>query len=112
MRESLQLFHDIAHNPVFAHAAFALFFNKRDLFAAKLPRVPLSVCFAQYTGKSEQEAEQFIVAQFDAQMPAARLQDGRVYRYTTCATDTNQMAVVWRALMDVYYRSVMQKAGF
>ncbi len=110
MHESLQLFGSLVNDAALSHASLAVFYNKKDLFSAKLRTVPLTVCFPEYAGSTEADAEAYIVEQFEKKLNSAP-QRG-VYRYTTCATDTGQIGVVWRALMDVYYRAAMSKAGF
>lgn len=51
MRESLTLFASISNSIWFKNTSIILLLNKIDLFAEKLERVPLSVCFNDYNGK-------------------------------------------------------------
>lgn len=107
MTESLQLFGQLLENPLFARTPVAVFYNKKDLFHEKIRRVPLSVCFPEYSGTpgDEDAAQQYIVDKFEKCASGKR----KLFRYITCATDTAQMEVVWRALMDVY---LTQAVGF
>lgn len=50
MQESLKLFDSICNSPWFAIIHFILFLNKKDLFAEKIKRSPLNVCFPEYKG--------------------------------------------------------------
>ena len=50
MQESLKLFDSICNSPWFADIHFILFLNKKDLFAEKIHRSPLTVCFPEYKG--------------------------------------------------------------
>ncbi len=53
MHDSLNLFSDICNNQYFVETSMILFLNKSDLFAEKISKVPLSVCFEDYEdGKS------------------------------------------------------------
>jgi GTPase SAR1 family protein len=50
MHESLQLFEDIAKNPLFRDTPIFIFLNKKDLFEEMIPKYPLSYCFPEYDG--------------------------------------------------------------
>ncbi|CAE7466559.1 gpaH [Symbiodinium microadriaticum] len=50
MQESLQLFEDIAKNPLFRDTPIFIFLNKKDLFENMIPKYPLSNCFPEYDG--------------------------------------------------------------
>lgn len=50
MQESLKLFDSICNSPWFAEIHFILFLNKKDLFAEKITRSPLTICFPEYKG--------------------------------------------------------------
>lgn len=51
MHESLMLFDSICNNKFFIDTSIILFLNKKDLFADKIKKSPLSMCFPEYTGK-------------------------------------------------------------
>jgi hypothetical protein len=57
MHESLQLFGEVCNNKWFVNTAVILFLNKKDLFAEKIKKVDLNICFPQYTGKEEEREE-------------------------------------------------------
>ena len=50
MKESILLFDEICNSPWFRDTTFLLFLNKTDLFREKIVRVPLKVCFPDYSG--------------------------------------------------------------
>jgi len=50
MHESLQLFEDIAKNPLFRDTPIFIFLNKKDLFEEMIPKYPLTNCFPDYDG--------------------------------------------------------------
>jgi GTPase SAR1 family protein len=51
MQEALKLFKDICSTKWFVDTDIILFLNKKDLFAKKIVKQPLSICFPDYTGK-------------------------------------------------------------
>ena len=51
MIESMQLFESICNNRWFINTSIILFLNKTDLFAIKITKSPLTICFPNYTGK-------------------------------------------------------------
>lgn len=52
MHESLMLFDSICNNKFFIDTSIILFLNKKDLFAEKIKKSPLTICFPEYTGRS------------------------------------------------------------
>ena len=52
MHESLMLFDSICNNKFFIDTSIILFLNKKDLFAEKIKKSPLTICFPEYTGKT------------------------------------------------------------
>lgn len=54
MQESLKLFDSICNNKWFTDTSIILFLNKKDLFEEKIRKSPLTICFPEYTGISEQ----------------------------------------------------------
>jgi guanine nucleotide-binding protein subunit alpha len=50
MAESLVLFESVINSRWFLRTSIILFMNKIDLFAAKLPKVPLERFFSDYAG--------------------------------------------------------------
>lgn len=45
------LFDSICNNKFFIDTSIILFLNKKDLFAEKIKKSPLTICFPEYTGK-------------------------------------------------------------
>lgn len=52
MQESLKLFDSICNNKWFTDTSIILFLNKKDLFEEKIRKSPLTICFLEYTGKT------------------------------------------------------------
>ncbi len=66
-----------------------------DLFAEKIAKVPLTVCFPDYDGENTYEAgSEFLKNQFEAKN---HNDEKVVYTHITCATDTDNIAAVFNA---------------
>ena len=66
MAESLRLFDSICNNNWFVSTSLILFLNKKDLLAQKIRRIPLTVCFPEYSGQNTyEEAAVYIQRQFE-----------------------------------------------
>ena len=65
IKESIQLFGNIATNRWFENTSLVLFLNKTDLFAKKIVTTPLSDTFPEYEGKPGDlyQAQNFLVKQ-------------------------------------------------
>ena len=50
MSDSIELFEEICNLRWFIQTAMILILTKKDLFAIKIQKVPLSVCFDDYDG--------------------------------------------------------------
>jgi len=109
MHEALKLFKDICNTKWFAETAIILFLNKKDLFEKKIPQVPLTVCFPDYKGSSNyEEAARYIEDQFLAQNEnPSKL----IYTHQTCATDTENISVVFRAVQDIILNKILDTLG-
>lgn len=107
MFESLKLFKEICNSPWLSTAPVILFLNKSDLFKQKLAKASLSICFPEYNGGDDFETacqfvqEKFLSLNGNASKP--------IYPHVTCATDTQQIHVVFNAVTDILLRSVFEK---
>lgn len=107
--EALNLFEEICNSRWFRETSMILFLNKRDLFAEKCQKVSLSVCFPDYTGDDSYEAgAHFIQEQFESKN---RNPEKQIYTHLTCATDTENIAVVFNAVKDIIIRKSLNEAG-
>jgi guanine nucleotide-binding protein G(i) subunit alpha len=96
MHEALELFEEICNNHYFRDSAMVLFLNKKDLFADKINKVDLRVCFPQYDGGQEFDtAAGYIERQF---LEKSHDKDKLIYTHITCATDTENVRVVFDAV--------------
>lgn len=109
MRESLLLFEEICNCRYFKATSFIIFFNKKDLFEQKIKQVDLTPCFPNYTGgKNYQTALDFIIERF---LEKNRSRQRQIYTHTTCATDTDQMRVVFDAVKNIVLHDNLRDAN-
>jgi len=109
MTEALNLFEEICNSRWFGDTNMILMLNKRDLFAEKILRVPLRVCFPEYGGSDDyQEACDYVKNQFESRNKnSAKV----IYTHVTCATDTQNITVVFNAVKDIIIRQSLGQAG-
>lgn len=107
--EALKLFRDICNTKWFVDTAIILFLNKKDLFEKKIKKVPLTVCFPDYKGdNSYNDASKYIADQFLAQNENS---NKLIYVHYTCATDTDNITVVFKACQDIILNKIINKMG-
>mmetsp|Transcript_26 Transcript_26/g.59 ORF Transcript_26/g.59 Transcript_26/m.59 type:complete len:354 (+) Transcript_26:160-1221(+) len=110
MHESLQVFRELCESEVLQGAAVILFLNKRDIFAKKIKRTPLTVCFADYKGANDYKpTSQYIRNQFVG-MKLKRKR--KIYPHITCATDTNNVKRVFESVKDFMVSRILSDVGF
>jgi len=106
--ESLMLFDQVVNGRWFMDSSIILFLNKSDLFADKISRAPLSVCFPEYEGSTYDEAKEFIKNLFLSKNSAP---DKTVYVHFTCATDTENIKKTFSIVQSVVVRQVELTSG-
>jgi len=110
MEESLELFEEICNSKWFTKTAMILFLNKIDLFKEKITKVSLKVLFEDYEGNTDFEAaSQFIQHKF---VGLNRNQSKKIFVHTTCATDTEQVKVVFDAAKEIIISQNLERLGF
>jgi len=109
MQESLQLFKELCNTAWFAPTAFILFLNKKDIFAEKIKKVPLTVCFPEYTGPNTFEAAYTFIR--DKFLELNENKTKTLYAHPTCATDTENIIVVFNAVRDIILKKSLAKIG-
>lgn len=81
----------------FTRTSIVLFLNKIDLFKQKIPKIPLSNFFEEYTGGSDiNKAAKYILWRF-TQTNRAKLS---IYPHLTQATDTGNIRLVFAAVKE------------
>jgi len=109
MHESLKLFEEICNNQFFFSTPMILFLNKRDIFAEKIKKIPLTVCFPEYTGGNDYDkATKFISDKFLSKNKNSKRQ---IYPHLTCATDTGNIKAVWKFCRDIVLRIALEVIG-
>lgn len=105
MTEALALYEDISNSEWFHETAVILFLNKKDLFKEKIEVVPLKDYFPAYTGKTYEEATEFVMGLFKDRNHQFHKD---FYYHVTCATDTNQIRDVFNDVKDIIIKRVLK----
>jgi len=109
MHESLLLFKNICNSMWFQNTPIIIFLNKRDIFLEKIRNVDLKVCFPDYDGGLDYDnASKFINKQFLGMNENPKK---LLYTHFTCATDTDNIVVVFKAVKDIVLRQGLQTMG-
>jgi len=110
MTESLELFEEIANSKWFTKTAVILFLNKSDLFREKIRVKDLSVLFQDYTGGNDFDlACKFIQEQF---VGKNRNPNKKIFSHVTCATNTENVKVVFGAAKEIIIGQNLERLGF
>jgi len=129
MHESIKLFGDVINNRWFEKTSVIIFLNKKDLFKEKIQKVPLTYAFEDFNeslviesikndGKKEEIkqmnelGEKYVAGMafiLDQLMCCDNTEEGRnIYFHQTCATDTENIRVVWTAVQDIFLQKMLQ----
>ncbi|XP_028273368.1 guanine nucleotide-binding protein subunit alpha-14-like [Parambassis ranga] len=108
LNESLALFKTILSYPWFQESSTILFLNKTDLLQEKITQSHLATYFPEYTGpqRDAESAKKFILKMY------VDRHTGRhkpLYNHYTCATDTENIRVVFKAVKDTLFRDNLEK---
>jgi len=110
MEESLELFAEIANSKWFTKTAIILFLNKSDLFREKIAKVNLKILFPQYEGGNNfEEGHKFIQDKF---MVLNRNANKKIFAHVTCATDTENVKIVFDAAKEIIISQNLERLGF
>lgn len=114
MVEAIDLFDEIANNRYFYKSSMILFLNKRDLFEEKITRVDIKTvdAFSDYVKEADTDYDagiKYFLAKFLARSKA---DDKVIYHHITCATDTENVEVVFNACKDIILRDNLKDSGF
>ncbi|XP_057291250.1 G protein alpha o subunit-like isoform X2 [Hydractinia symbiolongicarpus] len=109
MVESLKLFDSIVNNEWFLATSVILFLNKKDLFEEKIPYSPITICFPDYKGGvTFREASDFIKQKY---LERNRNDAKEIYVHLTCATDTENIDFVFKAVTNMIIAANLKKSG-
>eukprot|EP01098_Paradermamoeba_levis_P006130 TRINITY_DN2545_c0_g1_i1.p1 TRINITY_DN2545_c0_g1~~TRINITY_DN2545_c0_g1_i1.p1 ORF type:complete len:346 (-),score=116.02 TRINITY_DN2545_c0_g1_i1:291-1328(-) len=108
MHESLKIFEEVS-NKWFPQTTIIIFLNKSDLFADKITRVPLTVCFNEFPGPNEFEpASNYIREKL---LSMNKNDETRLYAHITCATDTQAFGLVFDAIKETLINASLKRLG-
>ncbi|KAM9475555.1 guanine nucleotide-binding protein subunit alpha-14 [Clarias gariepinus] len=104
MEESKALFKTIITYPWFQQSSVILFLNKTDILKEKIVYSHLANYFPEYKGPQgdPKPAQEFILQMYQEQNPD---KDKTVYSHFTCATDTENIRLIFAAVKDTILRS-------
>ncbi|ESO08244.1 hypothetical protein HELRODRAFT_156683 [Helobdella robusta] len=91
--KSMQLFDSICNNKWFTETSIILFLNKKDLFAEKITKCPITICFSDFLDLNKRKGTK------------------EIYCHFTCATDTNNVQFVFDAITDVIIKNNLKECG-
>ncbi|KAH7717902.1 heterotrimeric GTP-binding protein alpha subunit G-alpha-q [Aphelenchoides avenae] len=102
LMESVALFSVVMSHPFNEHCSTMLFLNKTDIFEEKILTSHLADYFPEYSGpqKKHMQARQHILDLLLGVLPAGTT----VYPHFTCATDTENIHVVFAAVSNTILR--------
>eukprot|EP00834_Sanchytrium_tribonematis_P004997 NODE_276_length_10970_cov_0.627909.p8 type:complete len:163 gc:universal NODE_276_length_10970_cov_0.627909:2378-1890(-) len=106
--ESIKLFDSVVNSRWFIRSSIIFFMNKTDLFKEKLKSIPLQSYLPDYNGDPDpNKAAKYILNQF----VEVNRQKLKIYPHLTCATDTNQIKVVFKAIKDTLVQNFLKGNG-
>eukprot|EP00455_Lapot_gusevi_P030910 TRINITY_DN3332_c0_g1_i2.p1 TRINITY_DN3332_c0_g1~~TRINITY_DN3332_c0_g1_i2.p1 ORF type:complete len:363 (-),score=69.57 TRINITY_DN3332_c0_g1_i2:347-1435(-) len=110
MVESLDLFESIVNKPWFRQTAIILFLTKQDIFKKKIMQVELSLYFPYYSGPPHDYSSALAFIQecyFERNNNPSKV----IYCHVTDATDTTQIAFVWKAARHIILQQNLNRSG-
>lgn len=112
MSESLKLFDDVVNNRWFATTSVILFLNKKDLFELKIMKTSLKVAFPQFDGpeKDYDAGMAYILRLFLTTDQSGKKRE--IYSHETCATDTENIRVVFGSVEDIFLTGHLDAMGY
>jgi GTPase SAR1 family protein len=115
MDEAIQLFDDICNTGVFQSSNMILFLNKKDLFQEKIQKVHIGdqEAFADFdtplgSDNYYDNGIKYFLQKFLAKNKNA---DRMVYSHVTCATDSQNVEIVFNSCKDIILRGNLAEEG-
>jgi len=113
MTDTLMLFDEICNSRWFQNTAMILYLNKRDLFEKKIKIKNIAdvADFEDYAGKPNDfdAGVQYFLDKFLAQN---HQKNKDIYHHVTCATDSDNVRVVFNACKDIILKANLEASGF
>lgn len=112
MKESLGVFQDICSTTALKEANLIMFFNKTDIFRQKNNLWELAKQFPDFIEIlcTHKEAGLFIKRKFEEEFKKFH-ENGLIYSFFTCATDTNNIEKTFSACSDIILKRSLAAAG-
>ncbi|XP_062869166.1 guanine nucleotide-binding protein subunit alpha-11-like [Trichomycterus rosablanca] len=114
MEESLTLFYTTIHSSWFVNASIILFLNKMDILAEKIKTSDLQNYFTNFQGRRHdaEAAMKFIREMYQHQATNPEKNGSKnIYPHFTCATDTNNIRMVFNDVKDTVLIKSLQEYG-
>jgi len=117
MSEALSLFEEIVNSRWFKDTSVILFLNKKDLFAAKIQKLPITVCpeFADYDGAQDyDECCEYIQDMFVERYTPPKDKNTapkQIFTHITTATDSENIKVVFDAVKLTIINDSLRRGG-
>lgn len=115
MTEAVELFEEICNNRYFTNSSMILFLNKKDLFEEKIKNVHIgdqeSFSDFQATFGQKDYYDRGVEYFLNKFLAANQNPDRVVYNHVTCATDSQNVKVVFNATKDIIMRKNFEEAG-
>jgi len=113
MTEAIDLFNEMCNHKYFSSTAMILFLNKRDLFEDKIKRIDIKSVehFQDYSGKPNDydDGIEYFLNKF---LAVNKTPTKDIYHHVTCATDSENVRVIFNATKDIILRSNLEGSGF
>lgn len=114
MVEAIALFEEICNSRWFTNTSMILYLNKKDLFEKKITKSSIKEAhedFADYSGKTNdyQDGVQYFQQKF---LAVNKNQNKQIFPHVTCATDPDNISVVFNACKETILRDNLQGSGF
>jgi len=110
MEESLELFTEICNSKWFTKTAMILFLNKSDLFREKIAKVDLKILFTDYEGGNDYDKGLKYIQDKFANLN--KNPNKKIFAHVTCATDTENVKVVFDAAKEIIISQNLERLGF
>jgi len=109
MVESLKTFDEVLETDAFKDCCVILFLNKSDLFSEKIEKWPITSCFENYSGPFTEHAQyEHIKRAFESQNT---VKGRKVHVHRTCATNTNHIKGIFKAVNQKIIDEALIRAG-
>jgi GTPase SAR1 family protein len=113
LHEALKLFHEICKSKWFSNTLMILFLNKEDIFRQKIESgKSIKTAFPDYDGPNDFESQtRFLEKTFTNVIDPTTGSPKEIYTHVTCATNTENVRVVFEAVRDFILNKALQGSG-